>query len=174
MSKKMSEITKWEIIEFCFIAVAGTLLHFVYEWTGQNPVAAIFAPVNESTWEHLKLLFMPSLFFTILQEVAIGRKYPSLITDKGKAVLWGMAFITVFFYTYSGILGRNISWIDIGSFYVAAAVYIRIFLRKMKGRERKAGKRDMGVGAAIFALSFLLFVVFTVKAPKLGIFFSPV
>ena len=38
--------------------VAGTLLHFVYEWFGGN-VWAVIGAVNESTWEHLKLLFFP-------------------------------------------------------------------------------------------------------------------
>lgn len=42
------------IAEFIFIAIVGTLLHFVYDWSGQNPAVGIIAPVSESTWEHLK------------------------------------------------------------------------------------------------------------------------
>lgn len=168
MQNKVSEITKWEIIEFCFIAVTGTLLHFVYEWTGQNPVAAIFAPVNESTWEHLKLLFIPAFLFTLIQETVIGKRYPYLITDKGKAVLLGMGFIVSFFYTYSGILGRNVSWVDITSFYVAAGIYT---WASRNGLRR--AKKDVGLGAAIFVLTFLLFIVFTVNTPDIGLFWEP-
>ena len=44
-----------------FSAVLGTLSHFFYKWSGQNPVIALVSPVNESTWEHMKLVFFPIL-----------------------------------------------------------------------------------------------------------------
>jgi hypothetical protein len=34
------------------IVVAGTLLHFVYGWSGHNALAGLVSPVNESVWEH--------------------------------------------------------------------------------------------------------------------------
>ena len=39
-------------------ALAGTALHFLHSWL-PNPLTALFAPVNESVWEQLKLLFWP-------------------------------------------------------------------------------------------------------------------
>jgi hypothetical protein len=41
------------------IVIAGTLLHFVYGWSGQNALAGLVSPVNESVWEHTKLLVVP-------------------------------------------------------------------------------------------------------------------
>ena len=73
MQRNCTQIKKWEIAEFIFIAIVGTLLHFVYDWSGQNPAVGIIAPVSESTWEHLKLLFMPALLFTLIQEAVIGK-----------------------------------------------------------------------------------------------------
>lgn len=168
--QKLSEIKKWEIAEFLFIAIAGTLLHFVYEWTGQNPAAAIFAPVNESTWEHLKLLFMPALLFTLIQEIAIGGRYPSLVTEKGKAALLGLGAIPVLFYTYSGILGKNVTWVDILIFYLAAALYTWTSWRNL---EQEQGRGNGSLGAAIFVLLFLCFLVFTIRPPGIGLFVSP-
>ena len=52
---------------FLFISVLGVLLHFTYEWSGDNPIVALFSAVNESTWEHLKLLFFPMLLLTIIE-----------------------------------------------------------------------------------------------------------
>ena len=40
-----------------FTLATGTLLHFTYEWSGENPFVALYSPVSESVWEHLKLLF---------------------------------------------------------------------------------------------------------------------
>ena len=44
-----------------FTLIAGTLLHFCYEWRGENHFVALFAPVSESLWELLKLLYFPEL-----------------------------------------------------------------------------------------------------------------
>ena len=49
----------YTIAGILFTAIAGTLLHFAYEYSMENPLVAMFAPVNESTWEHMKLLFWP-------------------------------------------------------------------------------------------------------------------
>ena len=43
-------LLRWELIGFAFTGAVGTLLHFVYEWTGGNPLIAAFCAVNESTW----------------------------------------------------------------------------------------------------------------------------
>lgn len=43
------------------IAALGALLHFLYELSGCNKVVAIFAAVNESTWEHIKICLTPTI-----------------------------------------------------------------------------------------------------------------
>lgn len=170
MQKKHTQIKKWEIAEFIFIAIAGTLLHFVYDWSGQNPAVGIIAPVSESTWEHLKLLFMPAIFFTLIQEAVIGKDYPCLLTQKAKAVLAGMAWIVIGFYTYTGILGKDVAWIDILLFYTAVALYTWLSKRSIE-KEKKFC--NVGVGTAVFVLTFILFLVFTVKPPEIGLFQDP-
>ena len=46
----------WEAAGFLFTAAVGALLHFTYDWSGGTVLAAAFSAVNESTWEHMKLL----------------------------------------------------------------------------------------------------------------------
>ena len=58
-------LKKIEWISFLAASVLGTLFHFVYGWSGENPVAGLFFPVNESTWEHLKLIFFPILLLCL-------------------------------------------------------------------------------------------------------------
>ena len=50
-----------------YTVLLGSLLHFVYGWSGSNVFAAGFSAVNESTWEHMKLLFFPVFLLTLLQ-----------------------------------------------------------------------------------------------------------
>ena len=49
------------IIEF----VLGALMHFAYN-VFSNPIVAVIAPVNESIFEHLKLVLYPMLFVSLL------------------------------------------------------------------------------------------------------------
>ena len=63
---KKSSILKFEIISTIFIMIVGTLLHFTFRWSNNNPLVGIFSAVNESVWEHLKLIFFPMLIVGII------------------------------------------------------------------------------------------------------------
>ena len=49
------------------VILLGSLSHFLYEFSGGAAIFALFCPINESVWEHLKLLFFPFLFITVIQ-----------------------------------------------------------------------------------------------------------
>ena len=63
----------WPLAGFLTVSVLGTLAHFAYEWSGKQLLAGAFCAVNESTWEHMKLLFFPALLFTMIQIGILGR-----------------------------------------------------------------------------------------------------
>ena len=67
------KIRTWHIIGAAFTAFIGTLLHFAYEWSGFNPVFAVFGAVNESVWEHLKLLFFPMSVWILIGYFIFGK-----------------------------------------------------------------------------------------------------
>ncbi len=66
----------WEGIFVVSVCAVGSLLHFVYRWSGKKLFAGFVSPVNESTWEHLKLLFFPSLLFGAGKYLAVGKEIP--------------------------------------------------------------------------------------------------
>ena len=53
-------MSKVLLIAFAVTTLAGTCLHFLYDFL-PCPVTALIAPVNESIWEHLKLIYWPYL-----------------------------------------------------------------------------------------------------------------
>lgn len=119
--KTKNDITyffRCQVIFAILTAVIGTLLHFVFDWSGHSQFVSYFAPVNESTWEHLKLLFFPALIFGIAEYWIIGRAYPSFITANTIGCISGLSFIVIFFYTYTGIIGTNYLWLDILTFFL--------------------------------------------------------
>lgn len=109
----------WELGGFLFTGALGTLLHFVYEWSGGSVLAACFSAVNESTWEHMKLLFVPLFLFSLVQLCLLGRNYPNLPAVRALSVLTGLVLIPVLFYTYTGALGRSVTWANIAIFFLA-------------------------------------------------------
>lgn len=149
--------------------IAGVLLHFLYEWTGYNYLVSIIAPVNESTWEHLKLLFFPVVFFSIFEYCYIGKRFPAFITARTTGCYAGMLFIIVFFYTYTGILGTNYLWLDIFTFFFATALcycltwYLTI--------TKKAGDhRTNLLCICLLLITVYLFFRFTTAPPSINLF----
>ena len=59
-------IPRWQIAGFLFTSVLGTFLHFLFDLTGGSTVAALFSAVNESIWEHIKLIYYPMLIFSLI------------------------------------------------------------------------------------------------------------
>lgn len=45
---------------FVLALALGAALHFLYSWI-PSPITAVFSPVRESLWEHLKIIFFPLL-----------------------------------------------------------------------------------------------------------------
>ena len=60
------------IIGIIFISIIGTLLHFMYEFSGHNKIVSLFAAVNESTWEHIKIALTPTFIWTLYDGAIYG------------------------------------------------------------------------------------------------------
>ncbi len=166
---KIKTIRKYQIISTIFVITLGTILHFTYKLSGKNNFIAWFSTINESTWEHLKLIFFPMIASLIIGYFYIGKKIPNFLCSKAFGIIFSMGFIVIFFYTYSGILGKNIAIIDILSFLIAAILgeylsYIFII------NKIKCNKKIAIIILGIIAISFIIFTYFP---PKLGIFKNP-
>lgn len=59
-TKKMILINTILTFLLCF------LTHFLYDWL-PNPVFSIFFPVNESIWEHMKMIYTTILLYGIIE-----------------------------------------------------------------------------------------------------------
>ncbi len=171
------------IIGFIFVSVVGTLSHFVYEWSGNNRYVSYFVPVNESTWEHMKLLFFPTVLYMLILVLIhrircardsklyleFNKTYPCFFYSINLGLIKGLVFIPVSFYAYSGILGFNVTWIDMAIFFISVLI---VFFTVYKNAYKKSRKFSL-----IYLFSLILpavcFFYFTWNAPKLALFISP-
>ena len=156
---------------FAVTSLFGTLLHFLYEWSSCSVFLAPFSGVNESTWEHMKLLFWP-MFLYALFENFFYRASKDFWCIKLKGILLGLSLIPIIFYTYNGVVGRSPDWINITIFFVAAAVSYIYESKQFKNRDGSYKSCKIAF-ILIFAIG-VLFVIFTFYTPKIGIFKDPI
>ena len=163
----------WELAGFLVTGALGVLLHFVYEWSGGSQVAAAFSAVNESTWEHMKLLFFPLFLFSVVQVCAMGRNYPNFLAVRAVSILTGLVLIPVLFYTYTGVLGRSVDWVNIALFFLAAlGAFLLDFRLLRRGRISAPWQQILGL-AVLWALAFC-FVWCTFHPVELALWRDPV
>ena len=165
------EIGVWQLLGFGVTSLAGTLLHFLYDWLGGALWIAPFSGVNESTWEHMKLLFWPLLLFAAVQSL-LFKDRKDFWCIKLRGILLGLALIPTLFYTYNGAVGKSPDWLNIAIFFICAAVAY-IFETRLfnSGKVRCLSPRAAFITLCIIAA---LFVVFTFFTPTLGIFRDPI
>lgn len=157
---------------FVFTAVVGTLLHFLFDWTGGNPVAALFSAVNESIWEHLKLLFYPMVAVAIMEYIFWGKETASFWCIKLLGILIGVVLIPVVYYTYTGILGVKADWFNITIFFLAAAVVFWVETKLFQGAFVCPVSSKLAI--ALICLVAVGFTVFTFAPPHIPFFQDPI
>ena len=164
------EIGIRQFLGFAVTALGGTILHFLYDWLGESPLVAPFSGVNESTWEHMKLLFWPMLIFAVF-EWFFFRERTDFWCVKLRGILLGLLSIPILFYTYNGAVGKSPDWLNITIFFVSVAIAYLYETKLFKENKLSCKKPNRAV--AILVLIALLFVVFTFFTPKLGLFKDP-
>lgn len=169
---KSYSLRKIEIISFIIACLLGVLSHFVYGWSGENPIVALFFPMNESTWEHLKLIFFPILSVSVIEYFIIGYQYANFIFVKLLSILTGMLLTIILFYTYTGVYGKNVDILNILLYFLsmAAAYYLSCRLLPTRYFERISGQAACGG----YVILLFLFFTFTLFPPQIGLFISPV
>ena len=159
---------KRNIIAFIVIGILGVLGHFVYEWTGKLYGVGVLFPVNESTWEHLKLLFYPSVIYFIIEYFTLDKKPKNYIPSSVLSIFIGMLSIVVLFYTYKGVVGKNIDFINIAIYFIG--VIVMLIMRNIALKKCNASGFIFLIPIIIMGI---LFAVFSFNPPDLGLFDTP-
>ena len=160
----------WQLWGFAVTAFLGTVLHFAYDWLGGARWVAPLSGVNESTWEHMKLLFWPMLLFAVIQSFFF-RDRGDFLCIKLRGTLLGLILIPVLFYTYNGAVGKSPDWLNLAIFFFSLAVAYVYEARLLYREERPCRPR---LAAALLIGIAVLFVLFTLRVPEIGIFRDPV
>lgn len=165
-------ISYWQVAGFLFTSVLGTFLHFLFDLNGQSVIAAIFSAVNESIWEHLKLIYYPMLLFAFIQYRFWGKDCKAFWCIKLVGILIGLMLIPVLYYTYSGIFGASVDWLNIAIFFLSAGA---AFWAENKLFQKQSSCRLPDRTAFFLILIIgIIFTVLTFFTPKIPFFKDPV
>ena len=118
----MKHLKKYTIIGIIFVLLKGTLDHFLYDWSGHNDIVGLFTPINESTWEHMKLLFYPMLLYSLFLIFKFRKTYSCITSSLCFGIIMGTILIPVFFYAYTSVLGKDVFILDIGTFILSILI----------------------------------------------------
>ena len=166
-----ASIPVWQMGGFIFTGILGTFLHFLFDLTGGSLWAGIFSAVNESIWEHMKLLFYPMVLFSLLEYRFWGKETPGFWKVKLLGILVGLGLIPVLYYTYTGILGTSADWFNIAIFFLAAGAAYWVETRRFQ-RGITNAKGSKAAVCVIGALA-VIFTVLTFLPPEIPLFRDP-
>jgi len=118
MVKNMSKINL--IVGFVVVSALGFLFHFAYDFIGLSGLKVVF-PQNESIFEHLKTFIFPALIYMIIDIIVTKERY-NIFSSYISGIIVASIFMIAGYFTYSGIIGMNIDWVNILIFFICVAI----------------------------------------------------
>lgn len=164
---------KWELAGLFITLILGNSLHFLYEFSGESSIAAAFSAVNESTWEHMKLLIVPWALWSPVEAVILLRSRRGVLMPRALGLLCGTALIPAVYYTYTGIVGQRSAIADILLFQAAVLLAALVSWRLMT-KGRFSAPLWSALGLFLLLGLWALAVWWTFDPPLLPLFTDPV
>lgn len=161
-------ISFWQVAGFLFTSMLGTFLHFLFDLSGQSLIAAIFSAVNESIWEHMKLIYYPMLLFALIEYRFWGKNHKQFWCIKLVGILLGLTLIPVLYYTYTGIFGVSVDWLNITIFFLSAGFVFWIENKLLqRGNSCRFSSQASFVLICMIGVVFILLTFYTPEIPFL-------
>jgi hypothetical protein len=148
----------------------GTLLHFLYEWTGEKRFIAHVAAVNESYWEHIKIAFWPLFIYYAVMFFAGGHQLPGFVPAATIALYAVPVAMIALVFGYKRLTGRNILWLDILVFLITIVASLAVFV--LLCSELAASGLTIGLATAFLAVLLFAFTTYTLWPPAEPDFFK--
>lgn len=170
MCKLLSLPQKWVLKGIPVLFLIGSFMHFLYDLSGENVIAGMVAAVNESVWEHTKMVLLPVIFWWTVYYLIKGKENN---IDKNKwftgslaALLTALATIPLIYYFYTGAFGVEILAVDI------IILFISVLFGQISGLHFY--KYCKGINSFIVIFIFIviiaIYIIFTFYPPHLPVF----
>lgn len=164
-------LKKIKIINVVFLFLLSFLWHFMYDWF-PNTIFALVFPVNESIWEHMKIIYYCLLMGIILEFVLCKKnniKINNFYIEAMVKSLLGVIFYLIIFIPLYLWLGESMV-ISIGLMLVTYIFMEFIGFKILTGEEMNINILPV----IIIALGCIMFVILTFYPLHNFLFFDEV
>lgn len=164
-------LKKIKIINIILFFALSFLWHFMYDWF-PNFLTSIFFPVNESIWEHMKIIFGVIVFGSLISLILMNKfhiKYNNFYVEIiTKAVLGVLFYLIIFIPLYK--------WLDENMFISISLMLITyIFVEIIGYKILKLNEMNINILPIILIfLCYILFFLLTYYPPHNFIFFDEI
>ena len=160
-----------EFYGFLFISIFGSLSHFLYNWSNENKYAAVFFAVNESVWEHMKLVVFP-VFVWIIIEIPFLYDNPNFIVAKFLSLIIMLILIPSLYYLYIFLFKKHNVIFSIFEFLLSIALgqYISYIVLK----SNSISNIYSYISLILLIIIFSYFLIATLIPGKSDIFVDPI
>lgn len=164
------------LLNTLILGIAGSIFHSFYSLTGEKTFVGLFTPVNESIWEHLKILFFPLLIWWIIL-FCFKKEYWDIslntwVTAGTASLITAPLYLILLFYSYTGALGTESIIIDI--ILMVICFFLSLLTANHILKYLRAPKWLAVTGLLISFAIFTAFIVFTFSPPSLPVFMDTV
>ena len=172
MSVKVEKSFWSSLIGFFTVSLMGIVGHFLYSLSGNNQFVGLFMPVNESVWEHLKLLFFPFMLYVFIELALYGRKISGFLFSRITGVIVGLVFIPTAYFIYTAVIGKNFAPLDILLYFIGVFISFNIsYKRILHGHDKNIFRTISAI--VLFVGISALFIGLTFSPPNTALFNSP-
>ena len=152
------------LINSIIIFIISSISHFIYN-IFPNTITSIFFPVNESVWEHLKLLFTSSVIFSLINY----KKIPNIFSITLIRSILLIVILLILFLPIYYLFGENI-------IFTLIILFITILITEYiisKIYNKKLIKSLNFISIFIIIICYINFLYLTYNPPKLDLFRDP-
>lgn len=161
-------LLRYEIIGAIVVYILAPVFHFLFEWSGYNHFVGMFAAVNESVWEHTKIVYFPFLFFSIAEYFIVKPDFRRFFAAKTISMSLIPLLMITFFYTYSGMFGVESLAVDIVFTFILTIFDFYVSYRLYQSK-RDFDSRFIPI-FILFAAVLLMELLFTAFPPHIPLF----
>lgn len=155
----------WDAALVLLLSILGPVVHLYAPLLCRIPVLSVLVPINESVWEHLKLIFVPTVVLACIRYIWTGDLQKGILTTYSSGLWRTFLLMVCGYYSITGILGRMSLWADITLFYVCV-IFLTIYIRRNAGAQKKSSLP----GALFLLLLTGCFIWFTYHPSGIGLF----
>lgn len=145
----------------------ASIIHNAYDFT-QLDILKPFVPINESVWEHMKMMFTSGIIW-MFYEMYLGLdKNKNYYFARTIAILVLVFAVPILFYGYTAFTGESILVVDILIAFLAAVLGQWVFYKILNSDNDYSQYNKISI--LILIILFILFVWFTYNPPNCKLF----